>query len=171
MDNLEMLKKILGEKDCAECLGCCKFDTYETWEIPVCSEEQRDLILKHKPGTQFLEEGGVFRFKITPVTGDLWVCPALTETGCFLGDKKPFECRVWGFRVMEISGSLWVCVAGYCPVLYKKSLKELVDFLVGEKVAAKMFEYAANTPQIIKPYNEYYIPLIKEGSFRLLKKT
>ena len=30
-------------------------------------------------------------------------CPAASDHGCVLGDKRPFDCKIWPFRVNKLN--------------------------------------------------------------------
>ncbi|GHU52723.1 hypothetical protein FACS1894132_03030 [Clostridia bacterium] len=155
-----MLKGLLEKEKCAECRLCCSFDEYDVWEVPVFTDLEMEKIKVFNSNAEFFKWGNIFRFKITPLShGELMSCPALTENGCALGENKPFECAVWPFRVMEIGGDKFICVASFCEAVFTKSLSDIISFLK-DGLADKMFNYANFYPDIIKPFNEDYIPLM-----------
>lgn len=157
-----MLKKILNSGTCAECRLCCVFDRYDVWETPVFTEKIRDIILDSKPGTEFVSKDGGYIFKVGNLSDDgLFSCPALTETGCMLGDEKPFDCRIWPYRIMEINGRRAITIASICEELYNRPLSQLVEFLK-DGLADEIFSYADSHPEIVKPYYEGYPVLLFE---------
>ena len=127
-----MLKKILSKDTCANCRICCVFDNDDLWELPGEIE---------KP--QQSEDG-------------LYYCPKLSEKGCTLGDKKPFECKIWPFRVMEYKGNLVITLSPVCDSLYKKPLNELMEFLKNDRLYELIFKTAKQLPDIVKPYVNGY---------------
>ncbi|MBQ8297620.1 MAG: hypothetical protein IJX77_07555 [Ruminococcus sp.] len=157
-----MLKKILDGKSCAKCRLCCVFDSSDVWETPVFTQEIRDRILQHSPETEFLPKDGGFIFKVGELSdGELFSCPALTEKGCMLGDDKPFDCRIWPYRIMEIGGRRAITLASICEELYNRPLSQLTEFLK-EGLAERIFSYAQEHPEIVKPYDEGYPVLMFE---------
>lgn len=157
-----MLKKILSGRSCAECRLCCVFDRYDVWETPVFTEEIRDKILSAKPEAEFIGKDGGYIFRVGEIGEDqLFSCPALTETGCMLGDEKPFDCRIWPYRIMEVGGRRAITIASICDELYNRPLSQLVDFLK-EGLADIIFAYADAHPEIVKPYYEGYPVLMFE---------
>lgn len=157
-----MLKKILDGKACAECRLCCVFDRYDVWETPVFTEEIRNKIIENRPGTKFVSKDGGYIFRVEEFDKDgLFSCPALTENGCFLGDDKPFDCRIWPYRIMEVGGRRAITIASICGELYNRPISQLVEFLK-EGLANKIFDYANEHPEIIKPYYDGYPVLMFE---------
>ena len=135
-----MLKKILSGKSCAECRLCCIFDRYDIWETPVFNEEIKNRIKQLRPGTEFVTKDGGYIFKADNIGADqLFSCPALTETGCMLGDDKPFDCRIWPYRIMEVGGRRAITIASICDELYNSSrdgyLWELTGWTQGSQAS------------------------------------
>ncbi len=160
-----MLKKILSPECCAKCRLCCVFDRYDVWGTPVFNSRQCELILESKPETQFLPKDGGFIFRPTQFSDEqLFRCPALTETGCMLGDDKPFDCRIWPYRIMDIDGRRAIAIASICEELYNRPLSQLVG-LLKEGLAAEMFAYADMHPEIVRQYYEGYPVLMFEKKF------
>ena len=157
-----MLKKILSGKSCAECRLCCIFDRYDAWETPVFTEEIRDRIRAARPDAEFVTKDGGYIFRVGELKGDeLFSCPALTDTGCMLGNDKPFDCRIWPYRIMEVGGRRAITFASICDELYHRPLSELVG-LLKEGLADTIFAYADEHPEIVKPYYEGYPVLMFE---------
>lgn len=157
-----MLKKILDGKSCAECRLCCIFDRYDIWETPVFTEEIKNKIQERLPQAQFLPKDGGYIFKVEEFDEEgLFSCPALTEKGCFLGDEKPFDCRIWPYRIMNVGGRRAITIASICDELYNRPLSQLLEFLK-EDLAEQIFEYAQKHPEIVKPYDESYPVLLFE---------
>lgn len=157
-----MLKKILDGKVCAECRLCCVFDRYDVWETPVFTEEIRDKITEKRPGTKFVSKDGGYIFRVEEFDSDgLFSCPALTENGCFLGGDKPFDCRIWPYRIMELEGRRAITISSLCEELYNRPLSQLVEFLK-DGLADRIFAYANEHPEIVKPYYDGYPVLMFE---------
>jgi Fe-S-cluster containining protein len=158
-----MLGSVLTGKDCSDCKLCCRFDEYEVWELPIFNELEMEKI-KEISDAEFFKWGNIYRFKITPLNhGELLNCPALTEKGCSLGENKPFECAVWPFRVMEVGEERFICVSTLCEPIIGKPLNVLTELLL-DGLAAKIFNFSEIYPDIIKPFNDYYVPLISENN-------
>ncbi len=163
-----MLKKILKAESCAACRLCCIFSRYEVWETPVFTAEICERIRAAKPGTEFVGKDGGFIFRVRELDeNELFSCPALTDTGCMLGDDKPFDCRIWPYRIMEVGGRRAITIASICPELYSRPLSELVEFLK-EGLADEIFAYANAHPEIVKPYYEGYPVLLFEKTDKIL---
>ena len=162
-----MLKKILSGEACAKCRLCCIFDRYDVWETPVFTEEIMLRIREVRPDAEFIRWDNGYIFKVLALNEDqLFTCPALTPTGCMLGDEKPFDCRIWPFRIMELDGRRAITIAHICTELYSRPLSELVDFLK-EGLADTIFSYADAHPEIVKPYYDGYPVLLFEKSKNL----
>lgn len=158
-----MLKKILSGSACAECRLCCIFDESDKWETPVFTPEIRDMIISHKPDTKFIPKDGGFVLEVgTLAENEIFSCPALTENGCILGDSKPFDCRIWPYRIMNIGGIRAITIASICEELYNRPLSQLVGMLE-DGLADRIFAYADDHPEIVKPYSQGYPVLMMEN--------
>ena len=163
-----MLINILSREACAGCRVCCGFDRDDVWEIPVISPETAAYIIDNIDKNAELEpfQDG-YRFVMHFTDGEeLSYCPMLTDKGCILGDKKPFDCRVWPFRVNCISdGILGITVSPVCETVSALPVSKLSAFL-NEKydergsLADIMLDYAKKHPYIIKLYIDDY-PVLK----------
>lgn len=157
-----MLKKILSPESCAKCRLCCVFDRYDAWETPVFTEELCERIRAAKPDTPFVSKDGGFILRVTEFDENgLFTCPALTETGCMLGDEKPFDCRIWPYRIMEVGGRRAIVIASNCEEMFSRPIAELVGFL-RDGLADDIFSYADKHPEIVKPYYEGFPVLLFE---------
>jgi len=151
-----MLKEILNPKACAECRLCCVFDRYDVWETPVFTEEIKAELLKLRPDTEFIEKDGGYLYKVRELDkDDLFRCPALSETGCILGDGKPFDCQIWPYRIMEIGGRRAVTIAPNCEEMFNKPLSEHLRF-IRKGLAKEIFDYANLHPETVKHYNDMF---------------
>lgn len=91
---------------------------------------------------------------------EIFYCPALDKnTGCILGDEKPFDCKIWPYRVMNFKGSKVITVCPVCGEIFSRPLRELVDFLECG-LAVKIDEYSNEHPDIVKDYDFSY-PILK----------
>ena len=157
-----MLKKILSPESCAKCRLCCVFDRYDAWETPVFTEELCERIRAEKPDTPFVSKDGGFILRVTGFDENgLFTCPALTETGCMLGDDKPFDCKIWPYRIMEVGGRRAIVIASNCEEMFSRPIAELVGFLRGG-LADEIFAYADKHPEIVKPYCDSFPVLMFE---------
>ena len=157
-----MLKKILDPKSCAACRLCCIFNRYDVWETPVFTEELCRRIREAKPDTEFVTKDGGYIFRVKELDeNELFTCPALTATGCMLGDDKPFDCRIWPYRIMDVGGRRAIVIASICDEMFSRPLSELVGFLKAG-LADEIFAYADLHPEIVKPYYEGYPVLLFE---------
>ncbi len=156
-----MLKNILKSSDCASCRICCVFDKYDIWETPVLDGELKDRISERFPKLSFVKKGDGWLFRMEGSEDDLFYCPALDrDSGCTLGDDKPFDCRIWPYRIMELGGRRVISIASICPTMYSKPLSELCGELERDRLAEKIFAFADSHPYIVKPYEEGY-PILK----------
>ena len=156
-----MLKKILSGKACAECRLCCIFDRYDAWETPVFTAELCERIREARPGTEFVTKDGGYIFRVGELRGDeLFSCPALTDTGCMLGDDKPFDCRIFPLKIMVLGGRLVITVSPVCPEAVKLPLEELIA--EAKRLSARIFAEAQREPDIVRPYEKGY-PILVVG--------
>ena len=157
-----MLKKILSGETCAKCRLCCVFDRYDIWETPIFTQELCERISAAKPDVRFMPKDGGYILRAEEFDADqLFRCPALTDTGCMLGDDKPFDCRIWPYRIMNVGGRRAITIASICEEMYARPLSQLTEFLK-EGLAATIFAYADSHPEIVKPYYEGYPVLMFE---------
>ncbi len=156
-----MLKKILSGKACAQCKICCVFDDSDIWEAPLITEKTKEDILKINPKQEFEPLGASMIMKMSKGENGLYKCPMLGENGCLLGDKKPFDCKIWPFRVMELDGRQVITLSPVCGELFKKPIGELVS-LLEDGLADRIFNEAEKFPPMVKKYiNGYPILAIK----------
>ena len=155
-----MLKEILSPESCAKCRLCCGFDREDMWENPVISSEIAENVRKKCPGGKLNSFGKQsFAFELDFGDKDIAYCPALSETGCTLGEDKPFDCKIWPYRVMEKEGRLVLTLSPVCSILSAESRDKTAAF--AEKLAPIAFAEAKKNPDIIKKYIEGY-PILAE---------
>lgn len=156
-----MLSKILSKSSCAKCRVCCVFDKYDVWETPVINDALRGKIEKSYPEQKFVSKGEKSSlFIMEPAADGLFYCPMLTETGCALGDEKPFDCRIWPFRIMRVGGLRAITLSPVCESVFSLPMKEIFDF--AKELAPKVFAYADENPDIVKDYEEGYPIILTE---------
>ena len=149
-----MLKKVLSPSTCAACGFCCVFDREDSWELPFITDELAGSsaicgkvnLLKKGKGFVFAPEYG---------ENGLFRCPMLTETGCSLGDDKPFCCRIWPFRVMIRDGEILLTLCELCPESAGLE-KAFRSGKLGEDFVETVRDTAAKYPEIIHPFTEGY---------------
>lgn len=153
-----MLTKLLSRATCADCQLCCVFDRYDVWETPILSEEIRQKAEELLPDAEFIRKGKEsYLFRIRELDeDDLFRCPLLDPAkGCMMGTEKPFDCKIWPFRIMELGGRQAITIAPICDAMTAQPIGILLDFLK-EGLADTIFEYAAQHPDVVKPYDEMY---------------
>lgn len=153
-----MLKKILDQKSCGKCRICCGFDENDKWEIPLVFDELREHLAQHYPEVRLTSRGNEHVFEMQFNGDEVVFCPMLTETGCVLGDNKPFDCRIWPFRVNSFNGHKVITVSPVCGTVSELPLKVLTEFVQGD-FAKLLFETAEAHPDMVKPYIAGY-PII-----------
>ncbi len=151
-----MLKKILNPLSCGNCRICCGFDESDKWEIPLVFEELKAYIKEHHPEMKLTNRGGEYVFDMQFNGEEVVYCPALTDKGCVLGDKKPFDCRIWPFRVNDLNGTRVITVSPVCGEVSALPLKTLTDFVSADGFAEALFKAAEEHPDIVKPYINGY---------------
>ncbi len=153
-----MLTKLLSRETCADCQLCCVFDRYDIWETPVLSAEIRESAAALLPDAEFIRKGEEsYLFRIRELDHeDLFGCPLLDPTsGCMLGEEKPFDCQIWPFRIMELGGRQAITIAPICEAMTAQPIGTLLAFL-RDGLADTIFDYAAQHPDVIKPYDSMY---------------
>ena len=157
-----MLGKILSKSTCAECRVCCSFDSYDLWETPVLSEATKNLAEDKIDGVRFVTKGEksyLFRME-DPDNDGLYFCPALTETGCALGDEKPFDCKIWPYRIMRLGDRRVITLSPVCESVAALPMAKLLAF--AEEIAPTIFSYADENPDIVKDYIDGHPIIIAE---------
>lgn len=149
-----MLKKILSPQTCGKCRVCCVFDKDDVWEIPLISEEIHKNIKNEHPDLRMIPRGEsshVFEMKFEE--SGLTYCPALSETGCILGENKPFDCKIWPLRAMKKNDDIVITISPVCESINPENpdVKALA-----EELAPVIFAEAEKNPDIIKEYIEGY---------------
>lgn len=150
-----MLKKILSPESCAECRLCCGFDKDDIWEIPLLEPALADYLGEEKNGGFKLiarDENYVFDMKFEE--NGLTYCPALTERGCSLGERKPFDCQIWPLRVMRLGEYLVITLSPICKAVPNRSVSEISDFVAG--ISDTIYNAAKNNPGMVKDYIDGY---------------
>lgn len=158
-----MLKNILSGESCAKCQLCCIFDKYDIWETPTVNDELFEKIKNEYPEVEFIEKAEDGRILKCIPDGELFNCPLLDKSsGCKLGDSKPFDCKIWPYRIMEFGGKRVISIASICSEMYNKPLSALVNELMENGLAEKIFSEADIHPEIVKPYQKGYPILLAE---------
>ncbi len=158
-----MLKKILNSDTCKGCRVCCGFDENDKWEIPLIFSEIREKV-EDKLGMRLLPRGNEYVFDMEFDGDKVVYCPALGENGCTLGELKPFDCLIWPFRVNSLGDYKVITVSPVCGSVSSLPLETLTRFVNEDGFARKLFEAAAEHPDMVKPYINGYPILAVESS-------
>ncbi|MBR1423786.1 MAG: hypothetical protein IJ571_10145 [Ruminococcus sp.] len=163
-----MLSPILSRAECAKCKMCCIFDSYDLWETPYITRELAAKIIQEiKPDQQFVKKEDHFLLKMEKEKdADLYYCPLLDqEKGCILGDEKPFDCLIWPFRIMHLGSKRVITLSPVCPNISERSVKAVRE--MAEQISDRIFEYADENPDAVKPYIEGYpIIIVEKDKFK-----
>jgi len=163
-----MLRKILSREECAKCRICCSFDSYDLWETPVIPTKLASRILQdYRPEQEFIKKGDYFLFKMEKEPDiDLYYCSMLDqESGCTLGDDKPFDCKIWPFRIMALNDTRVITLSTVCPIVQKKPLEDIQA--VAKELAPEIFKYADENPGSVKPYlSGYPIMVVEDKKYK-----
>ncbi len=149
-----MLKEILSGESCAACRVCCVFDREDCWEMPLITPALAKEIEKQMPDVKIRKTGQCGVFEAEYGADGLAKCPMLTENGCALGEKKPFDCQIWPFRVMRKRNLLLLTLSPVCETVSELSVSKISGFAV--KIADKIFEEARENPETVKDYIDGY---------------
>lgn len=153
-----MLRKILSPDTCAACRLCCGFDCTDTWEFPVLPPETVRAMQEMGVSPKLTPAGTEQIFAAPSLQGEeLFLCPMLSDTGCTMGEQKPFDCKIWPFRMMrDLSGRVRIAAAAYCPGMERYTDAQLVAFLKEEGLGEQLLAYADAHPAHVKPYSDQY---------------
>ncbi len=139
-----MLTGLLSRQTCAMCRKCCVFGRYDVWNTPVLNDEIRQEAEKLLPEARFIPKGeGSWLFRIdVPEKDGMFTCPLLDpESGCMLGEEKPFICRIWPVQIMNVDGRLAITISPLCEAVTALPLGTLLRFVKTE-LAEEIFSYA-----------------------------
>ena len=156
-----MLKDLLTPQDCAKCRFCCSIKKQGLWELYVLSTSEMENLRKKYPEVQFKYvkrnncAGYVADMENNYKIGEEEIPCPFNKNGCILGEDKPFECAVWPFRAMKFVNKIVVAFCKDCPILAKKSFKE-IESLLESGLAEKILNYSQKFPAYIKDYRENY---------------
>ncbi len=149
-----MLKKILSPETCGKCRVCCVFDHDDIWEIPLISEEIKNNLSELRSELKTISRGkNSYVFDMQFKEDGLTYCPALSDTGCTLGENKPFDCRIWPLRVMKKDNDIVITVSPVCESVNPDNPQVKA---LAEELAPIIFAEAQRNPDIIKEYIEGY---------------
>lgn len=149
-----MLKKILSPETCGKCRVCCVFDKDDVWEIPLISKEIYNNIKNVRPELGLIPRGeNSYVFDMKFENDGLTYCPALSETGCTLGENKPFDCRIWPLRAMRKGDDIVITVSPVCESVDPTNPDVIA---LAKELAPLIFAEAEKNPDIIKEYIEGY---------------
>jgi hypothetical protein len=149
-----MLKKIIDAEQCAACRFCCVFDEDDSWEMPVVSDELAEERCFCDCGFETIN--GVRKVKPQFNSEELFRCPALSDTGCTLGNRKPFDCRIWPLRVMRLNEIQVLTLSPFCPATNSRTITEIQNFIAESGIAESAFREAAKNPTAIPEYKDGY---------------
>ena len=157
-----MLGGLLSKEDCARCRQCCAFESYSLWDTPLITPGLKAEILSLRPQQEFLSREGCFLLKMQrEPEGDLYLCPMLDRSrGCILGDKKPFDCRIFPFRVMLLGDRRVIALSPECPVAAGRPIAVIAER--GRELEDEIFAEADRHPEFVKPYQRGFIVLAAE---------
>lgn len=150
-----MLNNILKKESCAACRVCCGFDESDKWEIPLIFEEFKAEIEK-KLGIKLEKRGSEYVFDMEFDGDKVIYCPAASESGCTLGELKPFDCLIWPFRVNSLGEYRVITVSPVCGEVSRLPLNVLTEFVQKNNFSEKLFNAANEHPDIVKPYINGY---------------
>ncbi len=143
-----MTEGILSRKDCAACKICCEFHNNSKWDAPgfTFQETQRN------PEQKFRKDNQTDLYYLDPIAvgEDLYQCPLLTDTGCALGEDKPFKCAIWPLYVVRYEGEISLAITNVCQLAFAKSDEELISGLKRTGAIERIRVVIAKNPELIE---------------------
>ncbi len=124
--------------------------------------EIRQKIQAVLPDAEFVSAGTEsYLFRIVPRPDqDFFPCPMLNpDSGCLLGEDKPFDCQIFPFRMMQIQNQTVIAVSPLCDAVMQYSMKALLEFVKSE-LAETLFAYADRHPDVVHVYDPFYPVLL-----------
>ena len=155
-----MLKEILTYEQCKNCKGCCRFDENDVWIYPKVSKKMSEKI-KEKYGISMQKLGeNTYGFEKIKDKNGLYVCPALSEHGCILGDDRPVSCSYYPIVLVKENGKIKIALDPFCKEFDGKI--ETIKEYVKNDLAKKLFSYAKEFPDDVFPPFDNMIVLFEE---------
>lgn len=123
-----MLKNILSASACAQCRICCEYDDSDIWDAPGFSEDEwQEAGLEGR--FPYEKRGSLYYLVMEKDEKGLYHCPCLSDTGCILGEHKPFRCALWPLYVVRTGDGLALAVSDVCPAVFPKTDAEILEGL------------------------------------------
>ena len=154
-----MLSEVLDRETCAKCKFCCVFDTADSWEIPVISENLAKRLKSQ--GVKTVMKDGCYKYDLDFSGDEIKSCPFIDkEKGCNLSeDEKPFDCKIWPLRVMKHGDKKVLAVAKTCPN-FSVTKTDLLR-LINKGLLKSIKEYISKNPYVINELKEDYEVLME----------
>ena len=146
-----MLENILTTQDCEICKICCKFEPDELIDAPTFTVEQMEYSKKINNRAKFTAIGNIYQINLERWK-EKYIGPFLIETGCQLGDMRPFDCKSWPFYLMKKQGNYIIALSQDCPVVLKKYLDYRTIDIHPEFISI-CYEVISKYPEMIMDYN------------------
>lgn len=156
-----MLKSILSQEICATCRICCNYSFKSLWDIPGFTLEEYGNIIRKYP--EFESKGylknNLYYFEMNKLDHDKYLCPFLSDSGCILGDIKPFKCKIWPFYIINYGDQVCLAISNVCPNLKVIKYEELPASIY--PAIKKMLDIVNKHPELIEN-NRPHFKIIKQ---------
>lgn len=137
-----MLKSVLSGEQCARCRICCSFVKEDVWEAPTLVHP--DTNEKYRAEYNFKN------------SNEILLCPMLDEkTGCTLGEKKPFECKIWPLRAFNIEGNIRIGISDICPAFTREDDVKMIK-LLDDGLYEEILRECKKSPELVRTYDKEY---------------
>ena len=147
-----MLAGLLTENDCRDCKLCCHFEKEELIDAPTFTKEEKRYIIENiNSKIKFKKINKVYQI-VLEKEEELYRCPLLTNNGCILKDKRPFDCKSWPLYIMKKGEQCYITMSNDCPIMNKVDKGRLLEYV--EKEFLNIAKYIIkNNPDMITEYN------------------
>ena len=148
-----MLKKLIDGQTCASCRICCEYDDSDVWDAPGFTPDEWDRA-KIADRFTWCKKGDLYYLDMEKDRDGLYHCPCLSESGCILGDKKPFRCALWPLYVVRNGEGLYFAVSDVCPQVFSMDDEKILSGI--ESVANIIRERVKKDRSLIEDFQAYY---------------
>ncbi len=148
-----MIGAILRRDICAQCKVCCKYTDNDVWDAPGFTQAELTRATKFIDNTIY-KDHGLFFLKMAKDRNGEYVCPLLSNTGCLLGDNKPFKCAIWPLYVVTYSEKLALVLSNECPTVSQLQNQDIIEQL-GETIS-HIYKVIQAFPELVEPFRPQF---------------
>jgi hypothetical protein len=149
-----MIGAILSRAICAQCKVCCRYTDDDVWDAPGFTQTELTRVLEFINDAVYNNSRGLFFLHMPKDGNGEYTCPLLRDTGCLLGDNKPFKCAIWPLYVVNYNENLALVVSSECPSVYQLQNQDIINQL-GETIS-HIYKIVLRFPELIEPFRPQF---------------